>query len=317
MENKDFTTFILVNQTPAEAFHAITNFRGWWSEEIEGTTDQLNETFFYHYKDVHLCKIKLIEVIPNQKLVYQVIENEFNFTKDKTEWINTYLIFELSTSGPQTKVTFTHQGLVPSYECYLVCQDAWTSYIQGSLQSLITTGKGKPNPKEGGLNEELVKKWGLPTKHIISMELPKQKDYSTSIWVQQSPAEVFKAINNPRGWWQGEISGKTDQLNEVFTYQMDDVHFSKQQIVELLADQKVVWLVTESNLRFVAKRDEWTHTKIQFDIKVEDGKTKVTFTHFGLVPAFECYDGCSGAWGLLIEKSLFNFITNGKGVKVF
>ncbi len=44
------------------------------------------------------------------------------------------------------------------------CNDAWTSYIQGSLHSLITTGKGKPNPKEGGLNAELVEKWGLPKK---------------------------------------------------------------------------------------------------------------------------------------------------------
>ena len=63
----------MVDQTPAEAFNAIKNFRGWWSEEIEGTTDQLNETFFYHYKDVHLCKLKLIEMIPDKKLVYQVV----------------------------------------------------------------------------------------------------------------------------------------------------------------------------------------------------------------------------------------------------
>jgi hypothetical protein len=26
--------------------------------------------------------------------------------------------------------------------------NAWGSYINGSLKSLITTGKGKPNPKE-------------------------------------------------------------------------------------------------------------------------------------------------------------------------
>jgi hypothetical protein len=59
---------------------------------------------------------------------------------------------------------FTHEGLVPEHECYSVCQDAWTSYIQGSLKSLITTGKGKPNAKAGGLNAELVEKWGLPKK---------------------------------------------------------------------------------------------------------------------------------------------------------
>jgi hypothetical protein len=164
MDNKDFTTSIWVDQTPTTAFNAIQNFSAWWSEEIQGNTDQLNETFLYHYKDVHLCKIKLIEMVTDKKLVYQVLENEFNFTKDKTEWVNTKLIFEIAPERDKTKVTFTHEGLTPEYECYNVCEDAWSSYINGSLKSLITTGKGKPNPKEGGLNAELVEKWGLPNR---------------------------------------------------------------------------------------------------------------------------------------------------------
>ena len=164
MATKNFTTSIKVDKDISHAFNSIKNFRAWWSEEIEGKTDQLNETFFYHYKNVHLCKIKLIEMVADKKLIYQVIENEFNFTTDKTEWINTKLIFDVSTDGAKTKIVFTHEGLVPAYECYNVCHDAWTSYIQGSLKSLITTGKGKPNGKEGGLNAELVEKWGLPKK---------------------------------------------------------------------------------------------------------------------------------------------------------
>ena len=89
---------------------------------------------------------------------------ELIFTKDKTEWINTKLIFELSSEGNKTNIVFTHEGLVPEYECYNVCKDAWTSYIQGSLKNYIEIGKGKPNGKEGGLNAELVEKWGLPNK---------------------------------------------------------------------------------------------------------------------------------------------------------
>ncbi len=163
MDNQNFTSTILVDKTPMEAFDAIKNFRAWWSEDIEGETDKLGETFFYHYKDVHLSKMKLIEMIPGKKLVYQVIANEFNFTKDKTEWVNTKLIFDISTKGPQTKVEFTHEGLVPEYECYSICNDAWTGFIQKSLKNLINTGKGEPNPK-GGTNEinaDNIKKWNL------------------------------------------------------------------------------------------------------------------------------------------------------------
>lgn len=162
--SKNFTTTSTVNKNISDAFNSIKNFRGWWSEEIEGYTDKLGETFFYHYKDVHLCKIKLIEMVEDKQLVYLVIENEFNFTKDKTEWMNTKLIFDVSTEGSNTKIVFTHEGLVPAYECYNVCHDAWTSYIQGSLKNYIETGIGKPNGKEGGLNAELVEKWGLPKK---------------------------------------------------------------------------------------------------------------------------------------------------------
>ena len=103
-------------------------------------------------------------MIADKILVYLVIDNEFNFTKDKTEWVNTKLIFDLSNENGKTKMVFTHEGLIPAYECYNICNDAWTSYIQGSLKNLIETGTGKPNGKEGGLNAELVEKWGLPNK---------------------------------------------------------------------------------------------------------------------------------------------------------
>lgn len=162
MKNQNFITTITVDQTPKEAFNAIKNFRAWWSEEIEGSTDKLNEVFFYHYKDVHLCKLKLIEMVPETKLVYQVLDNQFSFIEDKSEWIDTKLIFIISSEGDKTKIQFTHEGLVPDYECYNVCFDAWTTYIQKSLYNLITTGKGEPNPLEGeGIGAQLTEKWKL------------------------------------------------------------------------------------------------------------------------------------------------------------
>ena len=81
MATSDFTTTILVDQTPKEAFDAINNVRRWWSEEVEGTTDKLNAEFDYHYKDVHICKMKIIEFVPEQKVVWLVLDNYFNFIK--------------------------------------------------------------------------------------------------------------------------------------------------------------------------------------------------------------------------------------------
>lgn len=143
------------------------------------------------------------------------------------------------------------------------------------------------------------------------------KDFTTSITVGSTPAEVFNAINNVRGWWQGEITGNTDKLNEEFEYRMEDMHFSKQKVTELVPNEKVVWLVTDSNLSFAGRKEEWTGTKIVFEISEVGGKTQLRFTHHGLNSGFECYGACSGGWTGLIQKSLLSLINTGKGKKVF
>jgi len=156
MQSQNFTTALVVDQTPEEVFNAINNPRSWWSEEIEGSTEKLNDEFTYHYKDVHISKMKLIEVIPNKKVVWFVVDNYFQFTKDKNEWKGNKIIFEITGKDNKTQLQFTQAGLVPEYECYDICQNAWSNYINNSLRSLITTGKGQPNPKEGGFNEQLL-----------------------------------------------------------------------------------------------------------------------------------------------------------------
>ena len=148
MTNQDFTTTFSVEQDPEKVFNAITNVRGWWSEEIEGATDKLGAEFIYHYEDVHRCKMKITEFVPGERIVWLVLDNYFNFTEDKTEWKGTRIIIEVLRKGDQSEIRFTHSGLVPEYECFQVCSNAWGSYINGSLRSLITTGKGKPNRKE-------------------------------------------------------------------------------------------------------------------------------------------------------------------------
>jgi ribosome-associated toxin RatA of RatAB toxin-antitoxin module len=164
MKNQDYTTTILVSQSPKEVFDSINNVKGWWSENVNGKTDEPNAEFLYNYRDVHICKLKIVEFVPNQKVVWLVLDNHFNFTADESEWKGNKIVFEISEKDNQTQLQFTHQGLTPEYECYNVCNDAWTSYIQGSLKNLIATGKGNPNTKEENLNEELIEKWNLPRK---------------------------------------------------------------------------------------------------------------------------------------------------------
>jgi hypothetical protein len=148
MKKKNFSTTFLVDQSLEEVFDAINNVRGWWSEEIDGSTDKLGAEFKFHYKDFHRSTQKITEFVPGKKVVWHVSEAKLNFVKNKTEWAGTDVVFEINRKGKKTELRFTHVGLVPAFECYGDCSGAWGLYINDSLRSLITKGKGQPIRKE-------------------------------------------------------------------------------------------------------------------------------------------------------------------------
>jgi Activator of Hsp90 ATPase homolog 1-like protein len=144
-----------------------------------------------------------------------------------------------------------------------------------------------------------------------------EQSFTTTLTFDQTPQHVFDAVINTKEWWSGEITGNTHQLNDEFTYQYKEAHFSRQRIVELIPNQKVVWLVTESKLSFTEDPSEWTGTKISFEITELDSKTQLRFSHIGLNSEIECFEGCSTAWSQLIHQSLASLITTGKSNPVF
>lgn len=152
--DQNYTTSFTVDQSPAEAFAAIINARGWWSEEIEGSTATIGQAFDYHFRDIHRCRIEVADMVPGRKVVWHVLENHFSFTKDKSEWTGTDIFFDIVRKGDRTEVRLTHVGLVPDYECYEACSEGWGTYMGKSLRALITTGKGQPNVGEAMTESE-------------------------------------------------------------------------------------------------------------------------------------------------------------------
>jgi hypothetical protein len=147
MKSRDFTTTLLVDQTPEQAFEAITNVRGWWSGDIEGGTAKLGDEFTYRYKTIHYSKQRITELVPNEKVVWLVLDSRLEFVDDKTEWNGTKVTFDVSRRGDKTEIRFTHVGLVAAQECYDACSSAWSSIVGSSLKRLITTGTGEPLAK--------------------------------------------------------------------------------------------------------------------------------------------------------------------------
>jgi hypothetical protein len=80
-----------------------------------------------------------------------------SFTEDTSEWTGTEIIFGISKDRGKTEIRFTHRGLVSEFECFNDFSNGWNFYINGSLPSLIATGKGQPNQLSNEEKRRLVR----------------------------------------------------------------------------------------------------------------------------------------------------------------
>jgi hypothetical protein len=115
---------------------------------ITGPTDQLSGEFSYWVPGIHYTKFRVTELVPDRRVSWLVLDSWLAHLEDKQEWTGTTVHFEINELDGQTQVRFTHEGLAPEVECYDVCRVASGGYVTGSLRSLITTGKGRPNSIE-------------------------------------------------------------------------------------------------------------------------------------------------------------------------
>ena len=141
----------------------------------------------------------------------------------------------------------------------------------------------------------------------------KNNNFNATIEVEQSPAVVFQAIKEVTKWWNKEdFEGHSAKLNDEFIISHPKQHYSKQRIIEFEPNAKIVWLVTNSDLFWLKNdKEEWTNTKMIFEIIPHGNKTELKFTHEGLTPSKECYELCEQGWNMIIKDWLFHFITTG------
>jgi hypothetical protein len=148
----DLTHSFTVDATPQQAFDAIVDVRSWWgATNIVGATDQLGADWFYLVPDLHYSKQRTVELVAGERVVWEFTDGHLDFIDDKQEWIGTTGRFDITRTGDGTTVTFTHEGLAASDECFEVCHDAWRHYITESLRQRILTGRGTMRTREEDL----------------------------------------------------------------------------------------------------------------------------------------------------------------------
>ncbi len=142
-KDKNYHKAITVKITADEAFNRITNVAGWWGPdrvELEGNTANLNDVFRVSWGGETWVSLKVIESVPGKKLVWLVTDCYLDFVNDKKEWKGTKIIWEISKDKNGTGIEMAHVGLVPSVECYSVCNAGWNNHIGNELLKLAETG---------------------------------------------------------------------------------------------------------------------------------------------------------------------------------
>lgn len=274
----NYTVAIEIAKSPNDVFnHVIRDVSEYWPEEMEGECVRLNDQFIFRTGDSHYSKNKVVEFVPGERIVWLVTESLRK--TDNFDWTGTKMIFELTPKGNNTLLKFTYDGVVRKNEYDRLIQIC-DMVIKERLYNLLTNGKS----------------------------------YAVTIEMAKPPHDVFKRITADIAYWWGgkDLKGDSTKLNDEFVIDHPGTHYSKQKIVEIIPDKKIVWLITESKMSWLKEQDEWTNTKLIFDMTGKGGITVLHFTHEGLTPKKECYARCSEGWDMVIKGYLFNFITEGR-----
>ncbi len=142
----DFKKTITIQATDNRVYDALTNcITEWWTEMFEGLSNEQGQSFTIHFGPKVFKTLLVQELVANKKVVWFVTGSLIDIPdlKNKTEWANTKIIWEISSKDNQIELQLTHFGLTPQVECYNICENGWHNFTD-SLTDFINTGIGKP-----------------------------------------------------------------------------------------------------------------------------------------------------------------------------
>ncbi|MEP6677332.1 MAG: hypothetical protein ABJA78_19380 [Ferruginibacter sp.] len=141
----------------------------------------------------------------------------------------------------------------------------------------------------------------------------KTENFNCSITANTSTQRAVESISNVSGWWATNVTGNSQQLNDVFTVRFGKT-FATIKVLEFVPGKKIMWHVIDSLVPLFKNEKQWNDTKMLWEITPENNAVRISFTHIGLTPETECYTDCVMGWSFFVKESLFKLLTEGKGL---
>lgn len=139
--------------------------------------------------------------------------------------------------------------------------------------------------------------------------------YNKTVEINAPVDKVFEAITEGLAYWWTTGVGEATRLGAVFTTRFGKT-YNHIKVTRLVPDREVDWQVVEQYhaSEDLNHHDEWTGTKIIWRLTpVEAAKTRLDFTHEGLVQSMECWSICEAGWNFFLLQSLRTYLETGQG----
>jgi hypothetical protein len=146
-----YTRKIIVSNTREAAYQALTTgYVHWWTTDCNSISrpgDEITFRFGPTY-----WTMRAINLIPNELVELTCLDAHHEHSGlDSSilqEWKDTKLIWEISKEKDSTQIILTHKGLVPTLNCYEICEQGWDYFFAESLKNYLNTGEGSPYNNE-------------------------------------------------------------------------------------------------------------------------------------------------------------------------
>lgn len=146
MNTNEYTRRIVVSSSPNDAYKALTSgFDKWWtldSDSISTAGDTITFKF-----DTTYWVMRANTVSPNYIELECIEAHHIHDGLPLSileEWKGTKLKWEIDEQDGSTIVSLTHEGLVPSLDCFEICKEGWDYFFVTSLKKYLDEGKGSP-----------------------------------------------------------------------------------------------------------------------------------------------------------------------------
>lgn len=146
---KHFSLEITIGASAQEVYKSLTeNIPGWWTEMFEGSSRETGDQFTVRFGDAVFKTMQVVALAEDEKVIWRVTDTLIDLPElsNKTEWLGTEIVWDMTQNPDKTALTLTHIGLTPEIECYNICENGWRNFVK-SLVLFAETGTGQPFKK--------------------------------------------------------------------------------------------------------------------------------------------------------------------------